>query len=79
MLPSCLTPKYFCCGVRFRGRGSEPVMNVQRLFHGGQMMKWGSFDAFELAQFVEHVEKPVSLKPWWSSEAFMENLGYIGK
>ncbi|MBA0772564.1 hypothetical protein Gotri_007911 [Gossypium trilobum] len=52
---------------------SKSVTNAQSSSYGGKLIKWGSFDPLTLARFVEHVEKPIYLKPWWLSEALMEN------
>ncbi|KAH1072958.1 hypothetical protein J1N35_025286 [Gossypium stocksii] len=51
------------------GYGSNPVTNVQRASYGGQLFKWGSFDPLELARFMEHVDKPIYLKPRWPIKA----------
>ncbi|MBA0805293.1 hypothetical protein Gohar_004817 [Gossypium harknessii] len=56
-----------------RGCESKSVTNAQSSSYGGKLIKWGSFDPLTLARFVEHVEKPIYLKPWWPSEALMEN------
>ncbi|MBA0678850.1 hypothetical protein Goari_020169, partial [Gossypium aridum] len=45
-------------------RGSKPVTNAHKTFHGGQLIKWGSFDPLKLAQFMEHMKKPIYLKHW---------------
>ncbi|KAH1096737.1 hypothetical protein J1N35_013658 [Gossypium stocksii] len=53
-------------GKNVTSHGSKLI--VHRIAHGGQLIKCNIFNPHELAQFLEHMEKSIYLKPWCPSE-----------